>query len=82
MLYKALRSIKGEVSVETRDNKRYNGRAHIDTKLNISIDNHQIRASNLRYVMLSDEDTARIMQHVEKEKSTPSAVLHISPTDI
>ncbi|KAI5189251.1 hypothetical protein NECID01_0446 [Nematocida sp. AWRm77] len=60
MLYQSIRSVsKG--SVETKEGARYTGLLSLDKKLNASVGDTFIKSSDIRYIILDDAETEKVL---------------------
>lgn len=66
MLSKAVQSIRRIERLETVGNKVYTGEAKIDRKMNVEIENVLVRGTEIRYIVLSDEETERIVENMQE----------------
>lgn len=70
MLSKAIRSISRIEALETVENKTYSGEATVDRKMNINIGKTLVRGTEIRYIILSDEETERILKTLKRETNS------------
>ncbi|KAI5190657.1 hypothetical protein NEMIN01_1122 [Nematocida minor] len=67
MLSKSMRSISRIDMLETVDNKTFSGAAEIDRRMNVKINSTFVRGTEVRYIVLSDDEIEKVANSLQRE---------------